>query len=86
MYKEFRDVSINGAISTLYQEMVARHRAQSGSIQIINTAVLPGHDHISDLHSLHSLKLKFPVIRKMLLMNKKLRAYYTAKRPNTFVR
>merc|ERR1719201_1602787 len=41
MYKEFRDVTINGALSTLYQEMAGRHRAEAGSIQIINTAVLP---------------------------------------------
>merc|ERR1719162_514941 len=87
MYKEFRDTSINGAISTLYQEMAGRHRAQAGSIQIINTAVLPAskcrREHILEMHN---SKLKFPIIRKMPLVSKKHRAKYTAKRPNTFVR
>merc|ERR1712216_211371 len=41
MYKEFRDVNINGAVGKLYDEMAGRHRAQPGSIQIINTAILP---------------------------------------------
>merc|ERR1712216_845720 len=40
MYKEFRDVTINGAVGQLYNEMAGRHRAQTGSIQIINTATL----------------------------------------------
>ena len=52
MYKEFRDVTINGAVSQLYQECAGRHRAQPGAIQIINTAVLPAskcrRDHVKD--------------------------------------
>ena len=31
MYKEFRDVTINGAVSQLYSEMAGRHRANPGS-------------------------------------------------------
>merc|ERR1712004_506652 len=63
MYKEFRDVTINGAVSQLYSEMAGRHRAQPGSIQIINTAVLPAskcrREHVKEMHN---TKLKFPVI------------------------
>eukprot|EP00928_Gymnodinium_smaydae_P050742 TRINITY_DN342_c0_g2_i6.p1 TRINITY_DN342_c0_g2~~TRINITY_DN342_c0_g2_i6.p1 ORF type:complete len:211 (+),score=61.45 TRINITY_DN342_c0_g2_i6:71-634(+) len=87
MYKEFRDVSINGAVGKLYQEMAGRHRAQPGAIQIINTAVLPAskcrRDHVTEMHN---SKLKFPVIRKMPMVNKKFRSTFQAKRPNTFVR
>merc|ERR1712032_752457 len=81
MYKEFRDVTINGAVSQLYSEMAGRHRAQPGSIQIINTAVIPAakvrREHV--LEMLDS-KMKFPVV------SKKLRTTFKAKRPVTFVR
>jgi large subunit ribosomal protein L18Ae len=67
--------------------MAGRHRAQTGTIQIIKTAVLKAseckRDHVTEM-----LKsdMKFPVVRKMPLAAKKLRATYTAKRPMTFVR
>merc|ERR1719240_2139041 len=41
MYKEYRDVTINGAMSQIVAEMAGRHRAQPGSIQIIKTAEIP---------------------------------------------
>merc|ERR1711957_423326 len=73
MYKEFRDVTINGAVSQLYAEMAGRHRAQPGAIQIINTTVLKAagcpRDHMVEMHK---QGLKFPVIRKVPLVNKKL--------------
>merc|ERR1712124_151507 len=72
MYKEFRDVNINGAVSQLYAEMAGRHRAQPGSIQIINSAVLEPkqcrRDHVMEMHK---SDLKFPIIRKMPLVSKK---------------
>merc|ERR1719242_437577 len=84
MYKEFRDVSINGAVGKLYQEMAGRHRAQPGSIQIINTAVLPAskcrRDHVKEMHN---SKLKFPVIRKLPLVDKRFRTTFKATRPKT---
>merc|ERR1719293_394099 len=87
MYKEFRDVTINGAVGKLYSEMAGRHRAQPGSIQIINSAVIPAskcrRDHVMEMHN---SKLKFPIIRKMPLVNKKYRTTFKAKRPTTFVR
>eukprot|EP00747_Dinoflagellata_sp_TGD_P087646 gnl/TRDRNA2_/TRDRNA2_163707_c0_seq10.p2 gnl/TRDRNA2_/TRDRNA2_163707_c0~~gnl/TRDRNA2_/TRDRNA2_163707_c0_seq10.p2 ORF type:complete len:188 (+),score=48.77 gnl/TRDRNA2_/TRDRNA2_163707_c0_seq10:80-643(+) len=87
MYKEYRDVTINGAVSQMFAEMAGRHRAQPGSIQIINTAVIPAskcrRDHVLEMHD---NSLKFPVIRKMPLVTKSLRTTFTAKRPMTFVR
>merc|ERR1712086_688070 len=86
MYKEFRDATINGAVSQLYSEMAGRHRANPESIQIINTAVLKAsqcrRDHVTEMHN---SKLKFPVIRKMPMSVKKLRTTFNAKRPMTFV-
>merc|ERR1712086_1138642 len=87
MYKEFRDVNINGAVSQLYSEMAGRHRAKPGAIQIINAAVLKAgqcrRDHVTEMHN---NTMKFPVVRKMPMAVKKLRATYTAKRPMTFAR
>eukprot|EP00747_Dinoflagellata_sp_TGD_P087647 gnl/TRDRNA2_/TRDRNA2_163707_c0_seq11.p2 gnl/TRDRNA2_/TRDRNA2_163707_c0~~gnl/TRDRNA2_/TRDRNA2_163707_c0_seq11.p2 ORF type:complete len:188 (+),score=52.80 gnl/TRDRNA2_/TRDRNA2_163707_c0_seq11:80-643(+) len=87
MYKEYRDVTINGAISQMFAEMAGRHRAQPGSIQIINTAVIPAskcrRDHVLEMHDAN---LKFPVIRKMPLVAKNLRTTFKANRPMTFVR
>merc|ERR1712146_383223 len=82
MYKEYRDVTINGAVSQMYSEMAGRHRAQPGSIQIINTAVLKAsqckRDHVTEMHN---SKMKFPIIRKLPMAVHKLRSKYTAKRP-----
>merc|ERR1719387_3496990 len=87
MYKEFRDVTINGAVSQLYQEMAGRYRAQPGSIQIINTAVLKPsqcrRDHVKEMHN---NDMKFPVVRKVPMVSKKFRTTYKASRPMTFVR
>lgn len=40
MYKEYRDTSLAGAVSQMYQEMSGRHSARAESIQIIRTAVV----------------------------------------------
>ena len=87
MYKEFRDVTINGAVSQMYSEMAGRHRAHPNTIQIINTATLMAseckREHMTEMPD---SKMKYPVIRKMPLVAKRLRATFTAKRPTTFVR
>merc|ERR1712039_785032 len=87
MYKEYRDVTINGAVSQMYMEMAGRHRAKPGAIQIINTAILKAseckRDHVLEMHN---SSLKYPVIRKIPLVSKKLRTTFKARRPMTFVR
>merc|ERR1719379_3126424 len=85
MYKEFRDVTINGAISQLYAEMAGRHRANPGAVQIINTAVLKAEDCKRDhVKEMHDSSLKFPLITKLPLVSKKVRTKYKSKRPMTF--
>jgi ribosomal protein L20A (L18A) len=41
MYKEYRDVTLNGAVDQLYHEMGSRHRCRFSCIQIIKTATVP---------------------------------------------
>merc|ERR1719321_85900 len=87
MYKEFRDTTINGAVSQLYAEMTGRHRAQQGAVQIINTAIIPAsacrRDHVKEMHN---SSLKFPIIRKMPMAPQRMRSKFKASRPTTFVR
>merc|ERR1719379_2052410 len=74
MYKEYRDVDINGAVGKMYSEMAGRHRADPGTIQIINTATIKAsqckRDHVTEMHN---NSLKYPVIRKIPLVTKKMR-------------
>merc|ERR1712124_126436 len=82
MYKEFRDTTINGAVGQMYAEMAGRHRAQPGSIQIINTAIIPTRDARRDhVKQMSTGGLKFPIVRKMPLVKKAFRSTFKAKRP-----
>merc|ERR1711988_2071988 len=86
MYKEYRDVTINGAVSQMYSEMAGRHRAQPGSIQIIKTAIIKDSEcRRNHVLQMHGSKLRFPMVRKMPLVEKKLRSTFNAKRPTTFM-
>ena len=44
MYREFRDTTLTGAVSQLYDEMAGRHRTRPRSVQIIRTAVVAPKD------------------------------------------
>merc|ERR1712071_394299 len=35
MYREYRDTCLGGAVTQMYREMAARHRARPGSIQVL---------------------------------------------------
>merc|ERR1719440_1791519 len=86
MYKEYRDTTVNGAVSQMYSEMAGRHRGQAESITIMKTAIIPAakcrRPHVT---CMHDSKLKFPNVRKLPLVAKKFRNTYCAKRPTTFV-
>ena len=87
MYKEYRDVTINGAVGQMYQEMAGRHRGKAESVQIIKTAILEAKDCRRDhVTQWHDYKAKFPIIRKMPMVNVKKRSVFNANRPNTFLR
>jgi large subunit ribosomal protein L18Ae len=40
MYKEYRDVTMTGAVEQMYQEMSGRHRARWSSIQVLKVATV----------------------------------------------
>ena len=61
MYKEYRDTTLNGAVSQMYMEMSGRHSARPESIQIIRTSVLSDQDAVRPTSKTFAAKsLKFP--------------------------
>jgi len=71
MYKEYRDVTLCGAVSQLYLEMSGRHSARSETIQIIRTSVLASKDlQRAATSQFADTTIKFPKV-------------YTVKRPPT---
>jgi large subunit ribosomal protein L18Ae len=87
MYKEFRDVSLNGAVGQLHAEMSGNHRAAHDTISIIKTAVLHKQDEIRRPRSnqFRDSKLKFPILRTpSRASRRRYHAIFKANRPNTF--
>ena len=86
MYKEFRDVSLNGAVSQLYMEMSGNHRANHDTIHVVRTSVLTEKSQIRRPRSLifRNSKLRFPVIKTFpRASNRKYRTVFKANRPST---
>lgn len=44
MYKEYRDVTMTGAVEQMYMEMSGRHRARWSSIQVLKVVVVENED------------------------------------------
>ena len=87
MYKEYRDITLNGAVSQLHMEMAGNHRASRDTISIIRTAVLSSKDDIRrpKSHLFRENSLKFPIVRSTpRASQKRYRRIFKANRPNTF--
>merc|ERR1711920_1217368 len=41
MYREYRDVTVAGAVTHCYRDMASRHRARAHSIQIMRVEAIP---------------------------------------------
>ena len=65
MYKEYRDLTLNGAVDQMYTEMASRHRVRSHQLHIIKTTVVRDADcKRENIMQFLDPKLKFPVTRK----------------------
>jgi large subunit ribosomal protein L18Ae len=61
MYKEYRDNTLCGAVSQMYNEMAGRHSARAESIFIIKTLIQPDKDVLRDqIRQYTKATLKFP--------------------------
>ena len=86
MYREYRDLSLNGAVRQMYSEMAGRHRTRARSIQIIRTGIVAAKDcKRNNVMQYHNSKIKFPLSHRIIRApEKKFRTTFKANRPSTF--
>jgi large subunit ribosomal protein L18Ae len=89
MYREFRDISLTGAVSQLYDEMAGRHRTRPRSIQIIRTGVIAAKDlKRPNGMQFAKAKVKFPLPHRVASGKRGQKALssmtYSTVRPTTF--
>jgi len=87
MYKEFRDVTMSGAVEQMYVEMSGRHRARWSSIMVLKVvAVAPKDCKRPRTLQFHNSSIAFPLPHKRpRAPEKKYRTTYKATRPITFI-
>merc|ERR1711933_567487 len=62
MYREYRDLTVSGAVTQCYRDMGARHRARAHSIQVIRCeAVAANKTRRPLVQQMHDSKIKFPL-------------------------
>lgn len=83
-YKEYRDVTLNGAVEQLYAEMGSRHRARSQVLQIIKTATVPAALCKREAtKQFHNSSIKFPLTTRRARPESRVhRTVFKAVRPN----
>lgn len=90
MYREYRDLTLTGAVQQLYNEMAGRHRTRPRSIQIIRTATLAA----SELKRVNGMQfakknVKFPLPHRVASGKRNVKALsgttFSTVRPTTFM-
>merc|ERR1712170_168855 len=82
MYREYRDLTLTGAVTQMYRDMGARHRARAHSIQIIRCEpVAASKTRRPAVQQFHDSKIKFPLPSRI---QKSGGSMFKAKRPNTY--
>merc|ERR1712071_259645 len=84
MYRECRDTCLGGAVTQMYREMAARHRARPGSIQVLKTKRVSSKEcRRPQNKAMHDPNIKFALPRRMPSKAKQSARRFSAKRPNT---
>jgi large subunit ribosomal protein L18Ae len=89
LYKEFRDVSVCGAVSKMYQDMASRHRSRFTNIQIVRTAQVPTNLMLKGkkmfrLGQYMDKDCKFPLHHRVMRpMSKSFKKTFVPRRPRT---
>jgi large subunit ribosomal protein L18Ae len=89
MYREYRDLTLTGAVTQLYNEMAGRHRTRPRSIQIIRTATLQASELKRENGMQFAKKnVKFPLPHRVASGKRGMKALssttFTTQRPTTF--
>lgn len=82
-YREYRDVSVAGAVTQAYRDVSARHHALSGQIQVIKVKqIKPSQCRRPAVKQFHNSRIKFPLTGRPIKKRKDM-APFTTTRPNT---
>ncbi|GKT34762.1 putative multi-domain containing protein [Aduncisulcus paluster] len=86
MYREYRDVTMTGAVAQMYGEMAGQHSARFDTIQIVDVKEIAAKECKREkVTAYHDSKLAFPLLRgSKVVRNNKYRGTFSAKRPNLF--
>merc|ERR1711976_568909 len=86
MYKEYRDLTLTGAVAQMYEELSGRHRARKSCIQIVRTAELEAKDCQRPVTmQFHDSKMKFKLNHRLSRpSSKKFRSTFKATTPCSF--
>merc|ERR1711883_53875 len=84
MYREYRDVTLAGAVTQMYREMAGRHRARPGSIQVLKTRKVKAADCRRPQNSaMHNSSIKFPLPRRIPSKKSQNARRFASARPTT---
>ena len=89
MYREYRDVSVTGAVSKMYQDVAARHRSRFSNVQIVRTAAVPTKMMLSGAKGVRlgqymDKDAKFPLHHRVMRPSTKaFKKTFVARRPRT---
>merc|ERR1712145_14519 len=62
MYREYRDLTVSGAVTQCYRDMGARHRARAHSIQVMRVETVPNSKCRRPIATqFHDSKIRFPL-------------------------
>ncbi|XP_014224521.1 60S ribosomal protein L18a-like isoform X1 [Trichogramma pretiosum] len=83
MYREYRDLTVSGAVTQCYRDMGARHRARAHSIQIIKVEKVKAADcRRPNVTQFHDSKIRFPLPKR--IQHRKQMPVFSVRKPRTF--
>jgi len=84
MYREYRDTTLTGAVTTMYHDMAGRHRTRNKSIQIIKTCEVNDEDaRRAGITMMANPDLKYPLPHRQLRTPKAYKTTFAAFSPRT---
>jgi large subunit ribosomal protein L18Ae len=85
-FKEYRDLTMNGAVTQMYHEMASKHKAKFESIKLIKAAVLaPQQCKRLNTIQYHGKTLQFPLNNKIFRPSRRqYRNILKGKRPSPY--
>jgi large subunit ribosomal protein L18Ae len=86
MYKEYRDITLTGAVKKMYADLASRHRARRSSIQVVKTAVIKAGDcKRPNVQQFHDNAIRFRMLHRInRASSKEFKSTFKAQRPTSF--